>query len=672
MSPNQTTLQPTPTPQATGGSPTAVVYLRVSSDGQMNKAHDPEGYSIPGQREACLRHAAQLGAEVVAEYVEAGRSGTNTQRPALQDMLTKLPELRPTYVIFYDLSRVARDDFDALWLLREIEGNGSKLESTLERTDNTPAGRLLYTIMAGVNAFRSRSDAEKVKMGLSRKHADGGTLGKAPIGYLNTRERIDGREISTVVIDPERAPLVRMAFEAYAGGDYSISALRDRLEEAGLRTRMTPKCAPKPLCRSKVHKMLRDDYYIGVVTWDGAKNPDGRHEPLIDRATFEKVQEVLESATLGGNRTRKHKHYLRGSLFCGYCGRRLVYHLIRGNGGLYEYYACLSYQNRRKSCGARHLLVGDVEQAVERYYRRVRLTPRQQQTVRSAVEEYAGEQMQTAVRESERHARRLQELQREQQKLLHLFYKSSIDEDVLAAEQDRIESERAEAHRWAEVAAQDAGEITEALNEALTLLEDPHVAYGQATPHLRRLLNQTLFDALLVRDEDDVEADPVPWVTEIHQLVGSSLARKEGVHNDHDPLSGAVGFNNTKMVRSSGLEPPRTIRSTRPSTRFARGIWVRGRSDRPFCASSRTHRTGLEGWVLPRCCHGSRLPYGLLQAAMTTSATAGRSCPGTTRRPRRGGFTSVSLDRRTRVAAIVHRSCSSRGRRARSVWRRSG
>ena len=535
---------------------TAVVYLRVSSDGQMNKAHDPEGYSIPGQREACQRHAAQLGAEIVAEFVESGRSGTNTQRPALQSMLAKLPELRPTYVIFYDLSRVARDDFDALWLLREIESNGSKLESTLERTDNTPAGRLLYTIMAGVNAFRSRSDAEKVKMGLSRKHADGGTLGRAPVGYINTRERIDGREIRTVAIDPERAPLVRMAFEAYAGGDYSISSLRDRLEEAGLRSRTTPKCAPAPLCRSKIHKMLRDDYYIGVVTWDGAKNPDGRHEPLIDRATFEKVQEVLESATLRGNRTRKHRHYLRGSIFCGCCGRRLVYSRVSGNGGVYEYFGCLSYQGRRGKCGARHMFTSDVEQAIERYYRRVRLTARQQQAVRREVEEYAGEQMQTAVRESERHARRLQELQREQQKLLHLFYKGSIDEDVLAAEQNRIETERAEAHRWAEVAAQDASEIKETLDEALALLSDPHIPYQQATPHLRRLFNQTLFEALYVRAEGDVEADPAPWVAAIHQLAGSPLGSQARRTDDPDPIFRGQGLNKTQMVRMRGLEPP--------------------------------------------------------------------------------------------------------------------
>lgn len=157
----------------------AIIYLRVSSAGQVNTAHDPEGYSIPGQREACQRYAATLGARVIREYVEPGKSGTSLSRPALQQMLGELDELQPDYVIFYDLSRVARDDFDALWLLREIEGRGCKLESTLERVDDTPAGKLLYTVMAGVNAFRSRGDAEKVKMGLDRKFQAGGSAGPA-------------------------------------------------------------------------------------------------------------------------------------------------------------------------------------------------------------------------------------------------------------------------------------------------------------------------------------------------------------------------------------------------------------------------------------------------------------------------------------------------------------
>lgn len=83
---------------------TAVVYLRASSTGQLT-GHSQEGYSIEGQREACVRHAKNLGARVIREYVEPGRTATNLRRPALQQMLAEMAELQPTYVIFYDLSR---------------------------------------------------------------------------------------------------------------------------------------------------------------------------------------------------------------------------------------------------------------------------------------------------------------------------------------------------------------------------------------------------------------------------------------------------------------------------------------------------------------------------------------------------------------------------------------
>ena len=220
---------------------TAVVYLRVSSDSQVSKAHDPEGYSIPTQRDACERHAERLGAHVVAEFVELGRTGTNMQRPALQSMLAALPRLKPTYVVFYDLSRVAREEHDAFWLLGEIKRHGSKLESTLERIDDSPTGLLLYAIMAGVNAFRSRGDGEKVKGGLQRKHADGGSMGPARIGYLNDSEMVEGRKIAAVSVDPDRVELVRLGFALAASGAHTITTIAEVLEEAGLRTRPTRK-----------------------------------------------------------------------------------------------------------------------------------------------------------------------------------------------------------------------------------------------------------------------------------------------------------------------------------------------------------------------------------------------------------------------------------------------
>ena len=56
---------------------------------------------------------------------------------------------------------------------------------------------------------------------------NGGTLGQAPLGYLNVFDRSEGREIRTVAPDPERAPFVKLAFELYATGDYTLADLAD-------------------------------------------------------------------------------------------------------------------------------------------------------------------------------------------------------------------------------------------------------------------------------------------------------------------------------------------------------------------------------------------------------------------------------------------------------------
>ena len=70
----------------------------------------------------------------------------------------------------------------------------------------------------------------------------------------------------------------------------------------------------------------------------------------------------------------------------------------------------------------------------------------------------------------------------------------------------------------------------------------PQVAYMQADPRVRRLLNQALFDALIVRDEDIAEANATPWVTEIHDLAGAPLERQTSPKNGPDPVFGSQEF----------------------------------------------------------------------------------------------------------------------------------
>jgi hypothetical protein len=94
--------------------PTAVLYLRVSSPSQVNTDYDPEGISIPAQRKACLRKAAQLGARVVEEYIEPGRTATSMdKRVAVQVMLERIRTDRDvSYVIVHKLSRMNRNRLD--------------------------------------------------------------------------------------------------------------------------------------------------------------------------------------------------------------------------------------------------------------------------------------------------------------------------------------------------------------------------------------------------------------------------------------------------------------------------------------------------------------------------------------------------------------------------------
>ena len=62
----------------------AVIYLRVSTKEQAGRGGETEGFSIPAQREACIRKAKALDAVVIEEFIDAGESAKTAQRPELQ------------------------------------------------------------------------------------------------------------------------------------------------------------------------------------------------------------------------------------------------------------------------------------------------------------------------------------------------------------------------------------------------------------------------------------------------------------------------------------------------------------------------------------------------------------------------------------------------------------
>ena len=483
---------------------TAIIYLRVSTARQATKDGEAEGYSIPAQRTACIKKARDLGATVVEEYVDAGASARSADRDGLQRMLVRLGDASlPSvdFVIVHKLDRLARDRADDVAILLDIRKAGATLVSVSEQIDETPAGTLMHGIVASFAEFYSKNLSTEAKKGLEEKVRRGGTPGVAPVGYLNTTRRIDGTEVKSVVVDEQRAPHIQWAFAQYATGDWSITALCEALEERGLKTRETLKYRGQPLSRAQVHRLLTQPYYKGQIRFKGLLF-DGKHEPLIDEATWQTVQDILSARRIAGDRSWRHSHYLKGSLICGRCGGKIGYGWSRGKGGKYDYFFCLGRHTGRTNCDLPYLPAAAIEKKIAAIWSHIRFTPK----TLNAIETRAIADFDLLLDEQEKLAAtqrtRLIQLERQKSKLIDAYMADALPVEDLKLRQTQLATDIANARRLIAEADIERTELKNRLQVVLALLRKARQTYDNATDKTRQLLNSAMFERFEVDSRD--------------------------------------------------------------------------------------------------------------------------------------------------------------------------
>jgi len=160
----------------------AFVLLRVSSAGQTKRAGSEEGYSLPAQREACHRRAAELEADVVDEFA-AAESGSSDAFGTLKRMIAEVKRRGDIdYVIVHKLDRFARDELTDFAAYADLRAAGAALISVTENIDDTAQGMLLHGVLASINAFHSRNLVTEIEKGRVKKAKLGGTPYRAPLG----------------------------------------------------------------------------------------------------------------------------------------------------------------------------------------------------------------------------------------------------------------------------------------------------------------------------------------------------------------------------------------------------------------------------------------------------------------------------------------------------------
>jgi len=162
----------------------AVGYIRVSTNGQVEN-----GISLQAQHAKIRAWAEANDAELLNIFNDEGLSGSNTDRPGLQQALQLVIERKAALVV-YSLSRFSRSTRDTLQIAESLNKAGADLVSLSERIDTiTAAGKMLFRLMSVLNEFETDQISERTRMALAHRRAQGKKLGGiVPYGYTADSE----------------------------------------------------------------------------------------------------------------------------------------------------------------------------------------------------------------------------------------------------------------------------------------------------------------------------------------------------------------------------------------------------------------------------------------------------------------------------------------------------
>lgn len=303
-----------------------IAFARVSS-----REQEREGFSLAVQEEALRKHAAKAGGTIVKLFRVAETASKTAERTEFKAMLAyaKQHAKKIDAVLFYKVDRAARNIFDFVELEKLERDYGVPFVSVSQPMESNPAGRIMRRTLANMAAFYTDQQSIDVREGHERRVRDGWFCNRGPYGYKNVRTA--GR--STPQLDPAAADNVRQIFDLFATGVYTIDSLCDKLHAEG---RMFRDKRPK-FPRASVYNILHDRAYLGEVEYQGQWHP-GRHEPLVDRETWNRVQGLL------GGKTYKSTEltYAGGLIRCGHCGNLITGEQVvkAATGKQYVYYRC--------------------------------------------------------------------------------------------------------------------------------------------------------------------------------------------------------------------------------------------------------------------------------------------------------------------------------------------
>ena len=314
-----------------------ILYTRVSTDEQA------DGMSREAQerylRAYCTNHDYNIVGDEQPYKEDYSAKHYDLRRPELKRVYDycRKHKGKVNKVLFLRWDRFTRNvEFAFTYKRKFYDELGVEINAIEAPIDfNRPDWSLLFSMYCGTAHSEDNKIAERTKDGNHEHLMRGEWVSKAPRGYKNVRA---GKHDCWIEIDKAKAPAIRKAFEEVAKGLETPTRIKKRL------------CPYIP--DSSFFDMLRNPFYAGIIRVPAYKDDpeqfvQGKHEALIDKRTFDKVQEIINGKDKKvknrklAQKTVNPDLYLRRFLVCPVCGHPLTGATTTGgHGGKYTYYFC--------------------------------------------------------------------------------------------------------------------------------------------------------------------------------------------------------------------------------------------------------------------------------------------------------------------------------------------
>lgn len=295
--------------------PNAVILARVSS-----KSQEDEGYSLDSQLKLLTGYCEKKDLNVIRVFKIAETASKQQSRKIFQELLTYISKNDVVHLAVEKTDRFTRNFRDAVaiddWLAQDENRRLHAVKENLLLHKNAPSDvKFMWNIHLSVAKKYTDNLREEAMKGWAEKLAQGWLPAPPPPGYITITK--NGKRIH--VPDPETKALIQLVFKKYQHPAQSITSITEEMNLLGLRTRLG-----KPHSRSRVQKMLTNPFYIGINRFNGKDYP-GAQEPIIDKATFERVQQKMHKGR--PQIYVKHNPIFKGLIRCEDCGTVVTWQL---------------------------------------------------------------------------------------------------------------------------------------------------------------------------------------------------------------------------------------------------------------------------------------------------------------------------------------------------------